>query len=78
MPRMDGTDPMRLGAKSSLKYGACDGYAALHRGMRCSRGFGRGMGVCRAISAGTKDGLLRRKAVLFNALTAVEKQLEKI
>lgn len=78
MPRMDGTGPMGLGAETGFGRGLCSGKATIQRSMRYGRGYGYGMGMCRAASDCTKESLLRRRAALENALTAVEERLAKM
>ncbi len=78
MPRMDGTGPMGLGARTGLGRGACAGNLSLRKGMQFGHGFGRRMGLCRMWPENTKDRLLARKNLLQEALNTVEEELEKM
>lgn len=78
MPRMDGTGPMGLGAKTCFRRGVCMNTREMRREMSSVRGFGHGRGFCRMAPKITKDELIARKAMLQNAIADIEAQLDKM
>lgn len=77
MPRMDGTGPMGLGARTGFGRGLCAGNPGLRKGMQFGRGLGRRMGLCRVQPESAKERLLARKSMLQEELKAVDEELTK-
>jgi hypothetical protein len=78
MPRMDGTGPMGLGARTGFGRGFCANNPSLRKGVPFGYGFGRRMGLCQLQPEITKDRLLAQKNALQEALNAVDEELSKI